>query len=216
MNSRPPWSRLLCTQPERRTSVPASAARKAPQVWVRVGVHTRAGAGMAGARGERKARGSAPVAWRSRLIAMCRTMAMLAGALSFRRRARSSWNTTSSTQCKRFSMCQWVRTTRASCFALSCVEHRKYRVSVSILSPRSVVLSILASIPTPGKAGLSRVPLRVKNAGRSVHTLTWRVSVRPCARSLVWKVCRVAAVACSKTLLAAANMAGQLAFKLNT
>jgi hypothetical protein len=31
----PPWSRLRCTQPERRTVLPESAARRAPQVWVR-------------------------------------------------------------------------------------------------------------------------------------------------------------------------------------
>jgi len=35
MNSSPPWSRLLCTQPDSRTWVPASVARSAPQVWVR-------------------------------------------------------------------------------------------------------------------------------------------------------------------------------------
>src|SRR5512142_106388 len=35
MNSRPPWSRFLWIQPDRRTVLPASARRRAPQVWER-------------------------------------------------------------------------------------------------------------------------------------------------------------------------------------
>src|SRR3954463_10027090 len=44
---------------------------------------------------------------------MCLTTAMFAGPWPVRRRARSSRNTTSSTQCSRFSMPQWPRAARA-------------------------------------------------------------------------------------------------------
>src|SRR3954447_22977099 len=54
----------------------------------------------------------AGLAWRSRFIAMCFTTAMLAGPWPVRSRARSSLNTTSRTQCSRFSIPQWPRTAR--------------------------------------------------------------------------------------------------------
>ena len=44
---------------------------------------------------------------------MCLIVAMFCGPLSVRRRIRSSWKTTSSTQCRRFSIPQWARTARA-------------------------------------------------------------------------------------------------------
>ena len=50
---------------------------------------------------------------RSRFTAMCLTTAMFAGPWPVRSRARSSWKTTSRTQCSRFSMPQWARTARA-------------------------------------------------------------------------------------------------------
>src|SRR4051812_47346478 len=45
-------------------------------------------------------------------MAMCLKMAMFSGPKPVRKRARSSWKTTSMTQCSRFSMPQWARTAR--------------------------------------------------------------------------------------------------------
>ena len=52
------------------------------------------------------------------------TAAMFAGPLLVRRRMRSSWKTTSMTQCRRFSTCQWARTAAANCLAESFAEER--------------------------------------------------------------------------------------------
>ena len=53
---------------------------------------------------------------------MCLTVAMFSGPWPVRRRARSSWKTTSMTQCRRFSMPQWARTAWAKVAASSWAE----------------------------------------------------------------------------------------------
>jgi hypothetical protein len=53
----------------------------------------------------------------SRLSAVCLMTATFCGPKPVRSRARSSWKTTSSTQCSRFSMPQWPRTARAKASA---------------------------------------------------------------------------------------------------
>ena len=49
------------------------------------------------------------LAERRRFMTMCRTVAMFCGPLPVRRRDKSSRKMTSRTQCKRFSICQWLR-----------------------------------------------------------------------------------------------------------
>ena len=53
------------------------------------------------------------------------TAAMFAGPLSVLRRIRSSWKTTSITQCSRFSTCQWARTAVAKRLAESFAEDKE-------------------------------------------------------------------------------------------
>lgn len=53
---------------------------------------------------------------------MWRTTAMFCGPDPVRRRTRSSWKTTSRTQCRRFSTCQWARTAAAKVLASSLTE----------------------------------------------------------------------------------------------
>lgn len=53
---------------------------------------------------------------------MCLTTAMFCGPAPVLSLARSSWKTTSSTQCNRFSICQWARTAAAKLLASSLAE----------------------------------------------------------------------------------------------
>ena len=58
------------------------------------------------------------------LMAAWRMVAMLAGPLPVLSRIRSSWKTTSITQCSRFSIPQWARTATAKAWAERGAEER--------------------------------------------------------------------------------------------
>ena len=67
---------------------------------------------------------------------------------------RSSWNTTSSTRCRRFSACQWQRTARANRQASRAREGCRSRL---VAPPRSTSASTMAMARTPGKLGAAGV-----------------------------------------------------------
>src|SRR4051812_32841626 len=62
---------------------------------------------------------------------MCLTMAMFSGPWPVRKRARSSWKTTSMTQCRRFSTPQWARTAWAKVGASRRADEKSRREIIS-------------------------------------------------------------------------------------
>src|SRR5215212_2056460 len=87
-------------------------------------------------------------------MAMCLMMAMFSGPYPVRKRARSSWKTTSMIQCSRFSTPQWARTARAKVGASRRADERWSRRARVVLPPRSTSASTMAMAARPGTRGL--------------------------------------------------------------